>query len=207
MKPAVIWLEGIIGVGKTTLARHLAQKFGWRPIEEIVDSNPYLEKFYADPARWTFAMQVHLLHVRHAQHQLAGWESQLGKTCVLDRGLPGDSVFARMLWESGKMNQLEWETYRLARDVMLRSLQPPSVMLYLDVPVDVAMARIKERGRGAEQAIEEDYMRELKRGYESMVSEMEGNAHPWCQGVEVIRLPWSKPDVAAAERAIEEALS
>jgi deoxyadenosine/deoxycytidine kinase len=164
MRSAVIWLEGVIGAGKTTLARHLADAFHWRAIEEIVDGNPYLDRFYADPARWAFAMQVHLL-------------------------------------------QLEWETYRLARDVMLRSLQPPSVMLYLEVSVDIAMDRIKQRGREAERGIEAGYLRELKRGYESMVREMEGHAHPWCRGVEVIRIPWDRPDLDAAERLVQKALS
>lgn len=203
MRPSVVWIEGVIGAGKTTLARELARRRGWRTIEEVVDGNPYLGKFYADPARWAFAMQIHLLHVRHAQHQLASWETQLGQTCVLDRGLPGDSVFARMLWESGKIDRVEWDTYRLARDVMLRSLQPPSIMLYLDVPAEVALGRVRERGRAAEGGIPVEYLSELKRGYESMLKEMEESSHPWCRGVEVIRLPWSTPDFDAAERALD----
>ena len=70
IKP-VLWIEGIIGAGKTTLANQLADALNMRAIHEPVESNPYLGLFYENPKQWAFTMQMHLLAHRYGLQKLA----------------------------------------------------------------------------------------------------------------------------------------
>jgi deoxyadenosine/deoxycytidine kinase len=95
----LIWVEGIIGVGKSTFSYELAKRLKLRLIEEPVETNPYLEPFYKDPKRYAFGMQVYLLHQRYAMQQLASYEATgVGgyAGAILDRSLSGDRVFAKL---------------------------------------------------------------------------------------------------------------
>jgi deoxyadenosine/deoxycytidine kinase len=86
-------VEGIIGAGKSTLASFLAKKMDWRMLAEPIDGNPLLAKFYEDPKRWAFTMQIRMLHERYRLQQVAAHDHQ---PCILDRSLPGDRVFAKL---------------------------------------------------------------------------------------------------------------
>ena len=79
MKP-VLWIEGIIGAGKTTLANQLADMLHMRAIHEPVEANPYLKLFYEDPKRWAWSMQMHLLGHRYGLQKLAVSEAMVGET-------------------------------------------------------------------------------------------------------------------------------
>ena len=107
MKP-IILVEGTIGVGKTTIAKKIAQMLNFRPLLEPVDSNPYLERFYKDMQRWAFPMQMELLMKRYLMHKLASLEALSGSQfngVVLDRGLPGDRVFYKLAFFKGNFCQ------------------------------------------------------------------------------------------------------
>ena len=128
MQPGrVVWVEGGIGAGKTTLAKILAQALGFRALYEPVNSNPYLDRFYDDPKRWAFPMQMELLYRRYNMQQIAARESLLGeyKGAILDRGLPGDRVFCKLHMLAGNIDKLEWETYQQSYEVMACSVTPP----------------------------------------------------------------------------------
>lgn len=190
----IIWVEGPIGSGKTTLAKLIAAKLGLRLIQEPVESNPYLERFYQDPKRWAFPMQVELLHRRFAMQKIAAFEAtaECGYPgAVLDRGLPGDRVFAKLHTLEGNMDELEWQTYERAYDVMACSLISPSLMIYLDVEPEVALARVQERARGAESGMKLDYLEKLRRGYLDLLVEIQSGRHAWSRGMEVMRLAWN----------------
>ena len=193
----VVWVEGIIGGGKTTLAELLARELGLRLIQEPVETNPYLDKFYIDPKRWAFSMQVELLHRRFAMQKLASYEATgeggyVG--AVLDRGLPGDRVFAKLHMMEGNMAGIEWETYERAYDVMSCSLVSPSLMIYLDVEPEVALHRVQARARGAESGMKLDYLEKLRRGYLDLLVEIQSGRHAWSRGMEVMRLAWNIDD-------------
>jgi deoxyguanosine kinase len=190
----IVWIEGIIGAGKSTLTKVVADELHFRAIMEPVDGNPYLTKFYADPKRWATMMQMHLLHHRYAQQKLAAYEATgVGgyNGAVLDRGLPGDRVFARMHMLAGNIDPLEWHTYEMAYANMTCSLVPPSLLVFLDVDPKVALARIHGRGRECESAMTLAYLESLQRGYYDLMVEIESGEHAWSRGIRVSRVPWN----------------
>lgn len=190
----VIYIEGIIGAGKTTLAKKISEALNLRAIFEPVDSNPYLARFYDDPKRWAFPMQIELLHRRFNMQQLAVREAMLGaeyKGAVLDRGMPGDRVFCKLHMLAGNMSDLEWMTYQTAYEVMSCSLVAPSLLLFLDVEPEVALERVKERARDAEVSIDIKYLSDLRKGYLDLMVEIESGAHTWSRGMDVKRIAWN----------------
>ena len=190
----ILWIEGIIGAGKTELTKKIAEALGLRPIFEPVDSNPYLESFYEDPKRWAFPMQIELLHRRYAMQKLAAYEATMNggyKGAVLDRGLPGDRAFARLHRLSGNMSELNWQTYERAYDAMTCSLTPPSLLLFLDVEPETAHERVRNRARSAERSIPIKYLQDLRKGYMDLLVEIKSGQHAWSRGMEVMTIPWN----------------
>lgn len=195
----LIWVEGIIGSGKTTLAKQLARALNLRLLAEPVRTNPFLELFYRDQRRWAFSMQMYLLHRRYNLQQLAAHET-LGDAgfagAILDRGLPGDRVFARLLTRNGFMHELEWRAYEYAYATMSLSLVPPSLLLFLEVEPAKALERIRKRARGAEVNIGLDYLEELRDGYLDLLAQLRAGLHHWSRGVSIMMLPWNVDDQA-----------
>jgi deoxyadenosine/deoxycytidine kinase len=187
----VIWVEGIIGVGKTTLAKKLAESLGLRAMFEPVDGNPYLVRFYDDPKRWAFPMQVELMKTRFAMQKEAAYGAALGNGSVLDRGMPGDRVFCKLHMLAGNMSELEWQTYEGLYEVMSCSLVTPSLLLFLDVEPEVALERVRARARDAEVGVDLKYLTDLRKGYLDLMAEVESGEHAWSRRMEVRRLPWN----------------
>ena len=187
----IIWVEGIIGAGKTTLAKMLAEALDLQARFEPVDSNPFLGRFYKDPKRWAYSMQIKLMGVRYAMQKEAAYAAALGRGSVLDRGMPGDRVFCKLHMLAENMHQLEWESYEELYEIMACSLHSPSLLLFLDVEPDVALERVRERARGAEVGIDLKYLTDLRKGYLDLMCEIESGEHVWSRGMEVKRLPWN----------------
>lgn len=190
----IIWVEGIIGCGKSTLSRALSTRLRLRLLSEPVSSNPFLEEFYRDPKRWAYPMQVYLLHRRYNLQRLAAHEA-LGDAgyagSILDRGLPGDRVFAQMHVRAGNIHPLEWMSYEYAYDVMSASLTPPSLVLFLDVEPEKALERVIRRSRAAEGRMTLQYLRDLRDGYMDLLCQIQSGQHGWSRGMDVVRLPWN----------------
>jgi deoxyadenosine/deoxycytidine kinase len=181
-------VEGIIGAGKSTLAQHLAKRMDWRMLAEPIDGNPLLGKFYEDSARWAFTMQIRMLHDRYRLQQVAAHDHQ---PCVLDRSLPGDRVFAKLQVDYGNMHPLEWETYERCYYAM-SAIRPPMVMVYLRVNPDVAMQRMVTRARDVERHLPVEYLRDLARGYDDLIAQIESGKHAWGRGISVLTVNWDK---------------
>ena len=165
-----IGIAGIIGAGKSTLAQNLATRLGYKSYNEPVDDNPYLEDFYIDMNRWGAMMQIHLLFRRFEQHQQIVWNSEKG--AVQDRTIYEDTIFARMLHESGIIDQRDYNTYLGHFNLMKRYLLYPDILLYLRVNPETSLNRITQRGRKAEKGITLEYMQKLFLGYENFIDEM-----------------------------------
>ena len=189
----VIWVEGIIGCGKTTFSREIAKRLNLRLIEEPVETNPYLELFYKDPKKWAFSMQIFLLHKRFIMQRLAADEATgVGgyKGAILDRSLSGDRVFAKMLMEAGHIEPLDFETYEMAHNYMCRTLLPPTLLVFLDVQPETAFNRMQKRNRNAESGVPLDYLIKLRKGYQELLKEAEQGLLPWSHAIRICRIPW-----------------
>ncbi len=180
-KQIIIGVAGIIGVGKTTLTRDLAARLGFDEVKEPVQDNPYLPLFYKDMKKFGFAMQVFLLNKRFKHHQASVWGT---KSAVFDRSIYEDVIFAKMLHEGGNMSDLDFETYCELFSNMTNFLHRPDVIIYLDASPEIALTRIKERGRECEQGLPLEYLKDLRAGYEDWISDVEGR-------IPVVRIDWT----------------
>lgn len=197
----IVWIEGIIGSGKTTLADKLAEALSFRPIHEPVETNPYLGVFYQDPKRWAYSMQLHLLAERYGLQKLAVGEALSGEVyrgVILDRGLPGDRVFAKLHAQAGNISELEFKTYERFYEIMACDLRPPSLIVFLDVDPRVAHQRVTRRARAAENGLPLEYLEQLHRGYLDLLAEIESGDHLWSRGMQVLRWPWNTDDLPLA---------
>jgi deoxyadenosine/deoxycytidine kinase len=197
----LLWVEGLIASGKSTLCREVGKRLNLRVIEEPADENPLLKKFYQDPRQWAFPMQVWLLDRRKLMQQLAALEATgIGgyQGAILDRSISGDRVFAKMLWREGHMSEECWHVYESSYDGACRTLLPPTKLLFLDVQPETAHERMKMRGRTAEKTVSLDYLKKLRDGYQELLWEAETGLMPWAHAVKVTRMVWDpindKPD-------------
>uniref|UniRef100_A0A6C0LW89 Deoxynucleoside kinase domain-containing protein n=1 Tax=viral metagenome TaxID=1070528 RepID=A0A6C0LW89_9ZZZZ len=177
----MIGVSGIIGVGKSTLVNQLGSIIDCDTFFEPVKHNLYLEKFYQDIKKYSFQMQVYLLNHRFMQHQQMVWSR---KNCIQDRTIYEDVIFAKMLKEDGLMDPLDFQTYVDLFQNMSNFLHRPDVIIYLDVEPEVALERIKQRGRECEAGITLEYLIKLKNGYEEWLSDIEGR-------IPVLKLDWN----------------
>jgi deoxyadenosine kinase len=181
-KSLIIGVSGIIGAGKSTLSRSLGETFGAKVLYEPVETNEYLGKFYKNMAKYSFAMQVYLLNHRFEQHQKMIWS---GSHTIQDRTIYEDVIFAKMLRESGHMEELDFQTYRHLFQNMCNFLHRPDIIVYLDVEPEEALRRVKMRSRGCECNIPVEYLAALKNGYEEWLEDVEPR-------IPVLRLDWSE---------------
>lgn len=164
-----IGIAGMIGAGKSTLATALGEHLGIDAYYEPVKDNDYLEDFYKDIKRYSFAMQVYLLNRRFQQHQEIIWK---GRSAVQDRTIYEDSIFARMLAETNLMDARDYRTYTELFRHMSNFMCKPNVIVYLDVSPETSMERIKKRSRGVEADIQLSYLEALHQGYERFVKDI-----------------------------------
>ncbi len=164
-----IGIAGMIGAGKSTLATALGEHLGIDVYYEPVDDNEYLEDFYRDTPRYSFAMQIYLLNRRFQQHQEIIWR---GRSAVQDRTIYEDSIFARMLAESGLMDERDYRTYSELFRHMSNFMCKPNVIVYLDVSPELSHDRIRQRGRQVEGGVSLEYLKALYAGYEAFITDI-----------------------------------
>lgn len=161
-----IGIAGMIGAGKSTLATALANHLGIDAYYEPVTDNAYLGDFYRDTKRYSFAMQVYLLNRRFQQHQEIIWR---GRSAVQDRTIYEDSIFAKMLAQTGLMDARDYDTYVGLFKHMSNFMCKPSVIVYLDVSPESSLERIKMRERDVESGIKIEYLQALYQGYQEFI--------------------------------------
>ena len=161
-----IGIAGMIGAGKSTLAKELGDHLGIDTYYEPVADNEYLSDFYRDTARYSFAMQVYLLNRRFQQHQEIIWR---GRSAVQDRTIYEDSIFAKMLAKTGLMDERDYRTYVQLFRNMSNFMCKPSVIVFLDVSPESSADRIRSRSRDVESKIELGYLQALYDGYQEFI--------------------------------------
>lgn len=194
MSGKVVITEGIIGVGKTTFSEALSKKLNakWMKEPDEECGNPYLTEFYANPKRWAFTMQMHLLNTRYRMHMSAQWLAMQSNTnVVLDRSYFGDTAFANLQLENETMTENEFSTYTISYQNMTSSVLLPQVCVFLDVNPEIAQERVKNRmeiqtGRKCENVIDLNYLFSLKSHQDKVIDTLSA------QGVHIIKLDWNK---------------
>jgi deoxyadenosine/deoxycytidine kinase len=156
----IITIEGAIGVGKTTLARQMAERLQAEIHLEEVEENPFLPQFYSDPPRWAFQTQLFFLLSRYRQLQPLAQQSLFAETTVTDYLFAKDRIFA-----SVNLTEEEWGLYRQVYDLLDPKIFKPDLVIFLQADVGVLVERITRRGREYEKPIRRDYLRELIEAY------------------------------------------
>ncbi|MBB18727.1 MAG: deoxynucleoside kinase [Rickettsiales bacterium] len=175
-------IAGLIGAGKTTLAKKLAKKLKVPVFEEPVADNEYLQDFYGNMREYGFQMQVWLLNKRFEQHQNTIWSKKGG---VSDRTIYEDGIFAKTLLDGGFMDERDYRTYLETFDNMSTFMKAPDVIVYLHVTPEQSFERIQKRERGCESGITLEYLQALYDGYEAFVQNIS-------KSIPVIRVPWGE---------------
>lgn len=164
-----IGVAGIIGAGKTTLATALGHHLGLDVHYEPVADNEYLDDFYRDTKRYSFAMQIYLLNRRFQQHQEIIWRGRGG---VQDRTIYEDAIFAKTLRDMDLMEPRDYETYVALFRNLSNFMCRPHFIVYLDVSPERSMERIRTRNRACEAGITLEYLERLYEGYEEFLREI-----------------------------------
>lgn len=153
-------IEGVIGVGKTSLARLLARDTRGRLHLERADENPFLPRFYAEPRRYAFQTQIFFLLSRFRQQQELHQQDLFASPVISDYIFAKDRIFANVTLDNEELRLYE----RLAAELLPR-VPVPDLVVYLQASVDVLMARISRRGRAYEAQIARAYIEELSDAY------------------------------------------
>lgn len=192
---SVITIAGTVGVGKSTMTNALAKALNFRTSFEKVDTNPYLDKFYADFDRWSFHLQIYFLAERFKEQKRI---FEYGGGFIQDRSIYEDTgIFAKMHFEKGTMSKTDYETYTSLFDAMVMTpyFPHPDLLIYLEGSLDDILSRIKERGRPMEQQTPIAYWEEMHQRYENWINTF--NACP------VLRLNINDYDIINHEDSVE----
>jgi deoxyadenosine/deoxycytidine kinase len=154
---------GNIGSGKTTLVEKLSRHYGWEPLYESVDHNPYLKDFYEDMTRWAFHLQIYFLNSRFNQiHQIQDSD----KVIIQDRTIYEDAyIFAANLHASHHITDRDYQSYLNIFNSMIRFVEPPDLLIYLKADIPKLVQQIQKRGRDFEFAIRLEYLKNLNEHY------------------------------------------
>jgi deoxyguanosine kinase len=161
-----IAIEGVIGVGKTTLARLLQPAFAADLLLEVFEENPFLSDFYSDRQRYAFQTQIFFLLSRyHQQRRAVPVMLATGKPLLSDYTFAKDSLFALI-----NLKNDELEMYKRVHEALAEKITLPDLLVYLRASTDTLMQRIATRDRSYERNMERGYIETLNRTYEEFFS-------------------------------------
>lgn len=155
-------IEGVIGVGKTTLARLLQPAFQSGLLLEVFEENPFLSKFYEDRARYAFQTQMFFLLSRyHQQHRGIPQILSQGKPLISDYTFEKDSLFAQINLQGDELAM-----YHRVHEALGEKIPRPDLTVYLRASTDLLMQRIALRDRPYERDMDRDYIDQVNHAYD-----------------------------------------
>ena len=168
MKLKHIVISGNIGVGKTTLAQKLSNKYDWKILLEEVDNNPYLEDFYKSMKSWSFHLQIFFLNSRFKQIKKI---SSSNGIIIQDRSIYEDyEVFTKNLYDSKILLKREFENYKRLYKTILDYVKEPDLLIYIrNNNINNIVNNIKKRDRDFEKEIDTNYLKNLNVYYENWI--------------------------------------
>lgn len=155
-----IAVEGVIGAGKTALAKKLKARLDARIVLEQFETNPFLEKFYNDRRRYAFQTQMFFLINRYKQQEELIQEDLFSNYIVSDYIFEKDRIFAYL-----NLNGDELKLYESLYPLLARTLRKPDLVVFLQSSIDRLMFNIKKRGRAIEKNLSRNYIEELSEAY------------------------------------------
>ena len=165
-----IAIEGVIGVGKTTLARLLQPVFQSRLLLEVFEENPFLSNFYADRQRYAFQTQIFFFLSRYHQQRRAVHEILAsGDSLIADYTFEKDALFARINLQGDEL-----EMYYRVHEALAEKIPLPDIIVYLYADIDALMQRISQRDRSYERNMERGYIEQLAHSYDAFFSQHQG---------------------------------
>ncbi len=160
MEHSYIAIEGLIGAGKTTLARRLAEEWDARLVLEEFEENPFLPRFYQDQKRYAFSVELSFLAQRYHQLKRVTEQDLFSPRTIADYSLGKSLVFA-----SVTLPQDEYSLFLDLYTIMYGDLPKPELIVYLHMDLERVRERIRTRGRSYEQQIGADYLSDLHARY------------------------------------------
>jgi deoxyguanosine kinase len=169
-----IAIEGVIGVGKTTLARLLQPVFQAGVLLEVFEENPFLSDFYGDRQRYAFQTQIFFLLSRYHQQRRTVSEMiiQYG-SLIADYTFEKDTLFATINLQGDELDM-----YHRVHTALAEKIIAPDLVVYLRADTDVLMQRIAQRDRPYERNMERTYIDELNRAYEAFFGDHQNRRSP-----------------------------
>jgi deoxyadenosine/deoxycytidine kinase len=154
-------IEGNIGVGKTSLASMIAEKYNAKLILEQFAENPFLPKFYKEPERFSFPLELSFLAARY--HQL---HKELTSPDLFKSFTVADYFFSKsLIFSQVTLQTDEFNLYRTLFNIIHQQLPKPELYVYLHVRVEKLLENIRLRGRDYELSIEPEYLEKIQLGY------------------------------------------
>ena len=187
---SIVIIEGNISAGKTTLSKSLSDVLQFDVFFEPASKNPFLERFYQDPQKYAYPMQIFLLKQRFVTYltslkKIISGEVKRG--IFLDRSVFSDWVFAVKNYRDGNITESEYKEYMRLRDKFMSAIPRPRAVLYLDVSPERCLERIlRVRGRSCETGIPVEYLEGLDLAYKELLSDLEK------AGTTTIVLDWNE---------------
>ena len=155
-------IEGVIGVGKTTLARLLQPAFQANILLEVFEENPFLSNFYADRARYAFQTQIFFLLSRyHQQHQGVPKATAGGMNLISDYTFEKDSLFAQINLQGDELGM-----YYRVHEALAEKMQQPNLIVYLRAETSLLLQRIAQRDRPYERDMDPAYIEQVNQAYD-----------------------------------------
>lgn len=163
-----IAIEGTIGVGKTTLARLLSERFKTGLLLEVFEENPFLAKFYTDRARYAFQTQMFFLLSRFRQQRHSIPQMLEHRSLISDYMFDKDKLFAHL-----NLAGDEWEMYQRIQAALSEQIVVPDLVVFLQADTDVLMSRIVQRDRPYERDMDPKYIDSVRKAYVDFFSTYE----------------------------------